>query len=101
MKPDPGAGLARYRWAVASRVAAAMFGGYALASATAACLAVWLPMARVDAVVTAMLLAFVVYAIGVTWVFATRTAWRAWGGMLGPAVVLAVLFWAGRPAGLA
>ena len=101
MKPIPGAGLAHYRWTVASRVAAATLGGYALASATAACLAVWLPLARVDAVVTAMLLAFVVYAVGVTWVFATRSAWRAWMGMLLPAAVLGGLFWLGRPAGLA
>jgi len=101
VKPDPGASLARYRWAVASRVAAAVLGGYALASATAACLAVWLPLARVDAVITAMLAAFVAYAIGATWVFATRNAWRAWAGMLAPAALLAALFWLGRPAGVA
>ncbi|MCD0504778.1 DUF3649 domain-containing protein [Bordetella petrii] len=101
MKPIPGASLAQYRWAVTSRVAAAVFGGYALASAAAACLAVWLPMARPDAVITAMLLAFVIYAIGATWVFATRNAWRAWGGLLVPAAVLAAVYWLGRPVGLA
>ncbi|MBO1110908.1 DUF3649 domain-containing protein [Bordetella petrii] len=101
VKPVPGASLARYRWAVASRVGAAALGGYALASATAACLAVWLPLARPDAVVTGMLSAFVVYAIGVTWVFATRNAWRAWAGMLMPAVLLAALCWLGRSAGMA
>jgi len=101
VKPVPGASLARYRWAVASRVGAAALGGYALASATAACLAVWLPMARADAVLTAMLVAFAAYAIGATWVFAARNAWRAWAGMLGPALVLAALCWLGRTAGMA
>ena len=101
MKPVPGAGPARYRWAVASRVGAAVLGGYALASATAACLAVWLPLARADAAVAAMLAALVVYAIGVIWVFATRDGWRAWAGLLMPAALLAALFWLGRPAGVA
>ena len=101
MKPIPGASLAHYRWAVASRVGAAVLGGYVLASATAACLAVWLPLARVDAVIAAMLSAFAVYALGVTWVFATRNAWRAWAGMLVPAGLLAALFWLGRFAGWA
>jgi hypothetical protein len=45
--------MMRYRLAVFSRVAAAILGGYALASAAAACLAVWLPMGRADAVTTA------------------------------------------------
>lgn len=96
MKPIPGAGLARYRWAVASRAIAAVLGGYALASAAAACLAVWLPMTRVDAVVTASMLGFVVYTIGVVWVFATRNTWRAWVGIMIPTVAFAGLFWLNR-----
>lgn len=101
MKPIPGAGLARYRWAVVSRIIAAVFGGYALASATAAGLAVWLPMARIDAVVTASMLAFVAYTIAVMWVFAARNTWRAWAGILVPTVLLAGLFWLSRLAGAA
>lgn len=101
MKPIPGAGLARYRWAVASRSVAAIFGGYALASATAACLAIWLPMARVEAVVMASMLAFVIYAVGVMWVFAARNTWRAWFGIVIPTTVLAGLYGMGKLAGLA
>ncbi|EHK66216.1 DUF3649 domain-containing protein [Achromobacter arsenitoxydans] len=93
--------MMRYRLAVFSRTAAAILGGYALASAAAACLAVWLPMGRADAVTTAQMLSFVVYACGVIWVFATRNAWRAWAGILGPAALLGGLFLAGRMMGAA
>ncbi|WMD23731.1 DUF3649 domain-containing protein [Achromobacter seleniivolatilans] len=93
--------MMRYRLAVFSRVAAAILGGYALASAAAACLAVWLPMGRADAVTTAQMLSFVIYACGVIWVFATRNAWRAWAGILLPSVVLGALFLAGRSMGVA
>jgi len=93
--------MMRYRMAVFSRAAAAILGGYVLASAAAACLAVWLPMGRADAVTTAQMLSFVVYACGVIWVFATRNAWRAWAGILIPAAVLGGLFLAGRAAGVA
>ena len=96
MKPIPGAGLARYRWTVASRAIAAVLGGYVLASAAAACLAVWLPMTRVDAVVTGSMLGFVAYTIGVVWVFAARNTWRAWAGITIPTVAFASLFWLDR-----
>ncbi|AZS82518.1 MULTISPECIES: DUF3649 domain-containing protein [Achromobacter] len=93
--------MMRYRMAVFSRAVAAILGGYALASAAAACLAVWLPMGRADAVTTAQMLSFVVYACGVIWVFATRNAWRAWAGILLPALLLGGLFLAGRTMGAA
>ncbi|MVW71815.1 MULTISPECIES: DUF3649 domain-containing protein [unclassified Bordetella] len=82
MKPIPGTGLARYRCAVLSRVLAAVFGGYALTASAAAALAVWLPLARVEAVTTSAILAFVIYAIAVMGVFAARNAGRAWAGVL-------------------
>ncbi|MEN4921893.1 DUF3649 domain-containing protein [Achromobacter spanius] len=93
--------MMRYRMAVFSRAAAAILGSYALASAAAACLAVWLPLGRADAVTTAQMLSFVVYACGVIWVFATRNAWRAWAGILGPAALLGGLFLVHRMMGAA
>ncbi|MFY0475767.1 DUF3649 domain-containing protein [Achromobacter marplatensis] len=93
--------MMRYRMAVFSRMAAAILGGYVLASAAAACLAVWLPMGRADAVTTAQMLSFVFYTCAVIWVFATRNAWRAWAGVLLPAAVLGGLFLAGRMMGAA
>jgi hypothetical protein len=82
MKPIAGTRLMRYRWAVLSRCVAGIVGGYALAAASAAALAVWLPMSRVEAVTTATMLAFAIYAMAVMGVFAARNAWRAWAGLL-------------------
>lgn len=82
----------RYRLAVTSRSIAAIFGGYGLASAFAAALAVWLPMGRADAAITAQISAFIVYACAVIWVFATRSNRRAWTGMIGLTVVFFSLY---------
>lgn len=70
-----------------SRIVAALVGGYGLASlASVAVLA--LPMSKPGAVLTGMMAAFAVYAGAVIWVFAVRSARRAW---LGLAVVAAPL----------
>jgi hypothetical protein len=75
-----------------SRIVAAMFGGYALATLTSvATLA--LPLSRPQAVLTGMLVSFLIYAGAVIWVFAVRSAWRAWGGLLVAAVPLALAAW--------
>ena len=82
----------KYRLAITSRALAAMGGGYALAAGfTAAAslgLAQWLP--RVEAVLTATMLAWLVYAIGAGWAFYARTAWGAWAGTALPALALGV-----------
>ncbi len=38
------------------------------------------------------MLSFVVYACAVIWVFATYSAWRAWAGVMAPALLLAGLY---------
>ncbi|KAF1048252.1 DUF3649 domain-containing protein [Xylophilus sp.] len=86
---------ARYRLAVASRALAAIAGGYAIAALATAALALWLPLARAEAVVAATLLSFAVYACAVVWVFAARSAWRAWGGLLAASAVLGLAAWIG------
>ena len=80
----------RYRLAITSRAVAAMVGGYALAAGVTAALSLWLAqcMPRVEAVITASLLAWVVYAVAVGWAFYARTAWGAWGGTLLPGLLL-------------
>ncbi len=80
----------RYRLAIASRTGAAVAGGYALAAGFTAALSLALAqfMPRVEAVLTATMLAWVVYAIAVGWAFYARTAWGAWAGTLLPALVL-------------
>ena len=70
-----------------SRIVAAIFGGYALAALTSVA-ALALPMARPQAVLTGMLASFVVYTCAVIWVFAVRSARRAWAGLLVAAVPL-------------
>ena len=82
---------ARYRLGVASRSVAAIVGGYVLAALVTMLLSVSLPMARSEAVMTATLLSFAVYTCAVMWVFATRSALRAWLGLLIPAAVIAAI----------
>lgn len=80
-----------YRLAVASRALAAIIGGYALTALATTALAIFLPLSRAEASMTATLLSFVIYTCVVLWVFATRSATRAWLGIVAPGVVLGVL----------
>lgn len=76
---------------VLSRTLAAIFGGYALAATCSMFFAAALPIARGQAVLTGMLVAIVLCACAALWAFATRTALRAWVGILIPTA----LFWMG------
>lgn len=87
---------ASYRLAVASRALAAIVGGYVLTALAITALAIFLPMPRSEASMTATLLSFVIYTCVVLWVFATRSATRAWLGIVAPAVVLGALVWLQR-----
>ncbi len=73
---------------VFSRCLAAILGGYALAAAFTVFLSIALPMPRAEAVYLASLLSYVVFVIAVLWVFAARTAWRAWAGVIVPTLIL-------------
>ena len=75
-----------------SRIVAALFGGYALAALTSVA-ALALPMTRPEAVLTGMQLSIVVYALAAIWVFAVRSATRAWAGLLVAAVPLLLAVW--------
>ncbi|MCY1512028.1 hypothetical protein D9M68_464730 [compost metagenome] len=96
--PVVSAGL-RYRMGVASRAVAAIAGGYGVAALSAAVLALGLPalfdMARSEAALTGTLASFLVYAVAVMWVFAARSAWRAWTGLTIAAALqgLLLLLW--------
>jgi hypothetical protein len=83
-----------------SRIVAAVGGGYALA-ALGSVAALALPMDTAQAVITGMLSSFAIYAGAVIWVFAVRSALRAWVGLLVAAVPLllaASFVWAGGAA---
>lgn len=88
-KSTPGPSATGMRWAVFSRVMAAIIGAYVLTLLSIAVLALVLPMSRAESVLLSMLLSFLIYACAVLWVFATRSAWRAWVGMLLPSLLMA------------
>lgn len=71
-----------------SRIVAALFGGYVLA-ALCSVAALALPIDGRQAVFTGMLASFLLYAAAVVWVFAVRSAWRAWIGL----IVIALPLW--------
>ncbi|WP_425414321.1 DUF3649 domain-containing protein [Ottowia thiooxydans] len=72
-----------------SRVLAAVIGGYSLA-ALASVAARVLPMPAPETVFTGMMASFLVYTGAVIWVFAVRSARRAWIGLLIAALPLLV-----------
>lgn len=76
----------------ASRIVAAICGGYALAALTSLA-ALLLPIDRVQAVLTGMMAGLLVFACAVICVFAARSAWRAWCGILLSALPLALAAW--------
>lgn len=76
---------------IAARVAAAIIGGYLLASLAAIAAAVWLPLDRSEAVLTGMLASFAIQAGAVIWVFAAASAARAWAGIAIPVAALGAM----------
>lgn len=75
-------------WNIASRVLAALVGGYAVAYAVTAFLAVYLPLARPDRVVFSSLASFAVWTAVAIYVFAARSATRLWLPIIGVTAVL-------------
>ncbi|MET1076867.1 MAG: DUF3649 domain-containing protein [Pseudomonas sp.] len=82
--------LLDFPWSTLSRVLAAVLGGYALAYTATAFLTVYLPLARGDRAVFASLACFAVWTAVVIYVFAARSAGRAWLGLLGLGGLLAL-----------
>lgn len=77
-------------WPLCTRIAAALFGGYLLGALT--CTAtLTLPIEPVQAVFTGMLLSFLIHAGACIWVFAVRSATRAWLGLAAVALPLWLL----------
>ena len=68
--------------AVASRVVAAVFAGYLLISLTTVLLGHLLPGPRADAVLTATMLSFALYAALIVWIFAARSERTVWRGLI-------------------
>ena len=83
---------ARAQGPLISRIVAALVGGYALGALTSVA-ALALPLAPSEAAFTGMLASFLVYASAVVWVFAVRSATRAWLGLLAAALPLLAAAW--------
>ncbi|RIV80915.1 iron transporter [Aurantiacibacter xanthus] len=84
---------ARYRWTVASRVAAAALGGYALTSAATVVLTLLWPLPKAQALLAASMLSFVLYTIVVLWAFHCRSLRRVWTVMALGTAMLALAAW--------
>jgi len=83
---------ARSTGALLARLVAALLGGYALAALVSVA-ALALPISKPQAVLTGQLASFAVYTAAVIWVFAVRSAWKAWAGIVIVAAALAPLAW--------
>lgn len=75
-----------------SRIVAAIGGGYALAALLSVAVLAF-PVSRPQAVIGGMLGSFALYAGAVVWVFAVRSATRAWVGLVIAALVLLPFAW--------
>lgn len=88
-----------YRANIATRAVAGSLGAYLVAACFAAALARTLPLPRLDAIVPATMLAYVVAPIATIWAFLAPGPLRALAGVLGAAALLAGIAWAtGMPA---
>lgn len=76
---------------VVSRIVAALGGGYALTAIATMTLTIYLPTSRAQSVLIATMSSFFIYVCVSIWVFAARTAWRAWLGILVPMATLVTL----------
>ena len=99
--PNPYAQSPLRKRDVASRVCAAIFGGYVTATALSVLLARVLPLTKASAVTTAIMVSPLLYLATILWAFAARSPSRAWSGLGTAAFVAGVLAagliaWGGR-----
>lgn len=89
----------RYRANVGLRTLAGTVGAYIVAALAAAALSRILPMARVEAVTIATMIAFLVAPAVTVWAFLARGPWRSLAGVVIAAALLGGIGWmAGQPA---
>jgi hypothetical protein len=83
--------LAPDKLSMVSRVLAASLGAYVLVNLATMALNFLLPVEQYKALLFAMQISFVFYTLIIIWVFAVRTATKAWTGMLAVGVPLALI----------
>jgi hypothetical protein len=87
----------QYRLGIVSRVLAAACGGYVLATVASVGLSRLCGLNPAEAVMTGLLVSFPIYAAAILWCFATRSAGRAWAGLVIVALVTGAIGWAIGP----
>ena len=80
-----------YRLSVLSRVVAASLGAYAVVNLANMALAFLLPAEQYKDLLFAMQISFLFYTLAIIWVFAVRSATKAWLGLLAVALPLALI----------
>lgn len=83
----------RDRLSVASRAAAGIVGGYALAAFFTTTVALLSHAPREEAAYQGAVPSFLLFALAIVWAFGARTAARAWAGIGLPMLGLAALTW--------
>lgn len=78
---------------VTSRVLAAFFGGYILATSISIAVARIFSGAQSEAVISAVLISFIVWLLAIIWSFYSKTAKMAWFGLVLPSVAIGVVTW--------
>jgi hypothetical protein len=84
---NQGAG-ARRRTGLLFRIVAGVGGGYAVAALCTMVLSLGLPMPRAEAVLTATMASFAIYAGLIIWAFAAHRVLCVWAGMAATAALL-------------
>ncbi|MFY0640475.1 MAG: DUF3649 domain-containing protein [Bermanella sp.] len=82
---------------VLSRAIAAIVGGYALSNILAIFISYVLPMPTADSVLLSLQLTFLFYSLVIIWVFSTKTASKAWLGILIACVIGSVGLYLAMP----
>lgn len=72
---------ALYRWHIALRAITAILGGYVIANLVGCLMPFLFPMSKSDAVMTGILLSFLIYSLVILWVFSVRSVHKAWRGV--------------------
>ena len=75
---------------VLSRTIAAIIGGYVLSNLLAVLISYLLPMQTADSVLLSLQLSFLFYSIVIIFVFSTKTAGKAWLGLLIACAITAI-----------
>lgn len=86
-----------YRWMVASRILAAVAGGYALISVINILLALLLPLSKAQAVEVSTMLSFAIYAGIIVWIFSVKRLRTLWLGLLVSTLLCGALAWVLMP----